>query len=167
MHLSSTDVVPSICLLLHDAFQASSCQIICLQAAKATVVNGNFAYDFASTDATELDFTEDGFYSDFSKMLGFFYGDIVGLEGASGLRSDQPCRRRVGKGDEFNKAAPAPPAPAAPAPAAGENGARPADELPTPPAGEGDEAGAGDPAPGEGAVPRPAAASQTAAADEK
>ena len=90
-------------------------------------------------------------------MLGFFYGDIVGLEGASGLRSDQPCRRRVGKGDEFNKAAPAPPAPAAPAPAAGENGARPADEPPTPPAGEGAEAGAGDPAPGEGAVPRPAA----------
>ena len=79
----------------------------------------------------------------------------------------QPCRRRVCKGDEFNKAAPAPPAPAAPAPAAWENGARPADELPTPPAGEGDDAGAGDPAPGEGAVPRPAAASQTAAADEK
>ena len=49
-------------------------------------------------------------------MLGYFYGDIVGLEGASGLRSDQPCRRRVGKGDEFNKTAPAPPAPAAPAP---------------------------------------------------
>ena len=94
----------NIYLLLHDAFQASSCQIIGLQAAKATVVNGNFAYDFASTDATELDFTEDGFYSDFSKMLGFFYGDIVGLEGASGLRSDQPCRRRVGE-DEFNNAA--------------------------------------------------------------
>ena len=44
-------------------------------------------------------------------MLGYFYGDIMGLEGASGLRSDQPCRRRVGKGDEFDKAAPAPPAP--------------------------------------------------------
>ena len=95
----------NIYLLLHDAFQASSCQIIGLQAAKATVVNGNFAYDFASTDATELDFTEDGFYSDFSKMLGFFYGDIVGLEGASGLRSDQPGRRRVGTGDQFNNAA--------------------------------------------------------------
>ena len=93
-------------------------------------------------------------------MLGYFYGDIVGLEGACGLqvRSDQPCRRRVGKGDEYNKAAPAPPAPAAPAPAAGENGARPADELPTPPAGEGDKAPA---------ILRPAAASQTAAADEK
>ena len=101
-------------------------------------------------------------------MLGYFYGDIVGLEGdASGLRSDQPCRRRVGKGDEFNKAALAQQALAAPAPAAGENGARPADKLPTPPAGEGDEAGAGYPAPGEGAVPRPAAASQTADADEK
>ena len=75
---------------------------------------------------------------------------MVGFEGASALRLDQPCRRRVGKGDasEFNKAAPAPPAPAAPAPAAGENGARPADEPPAPPAGEGAEAGAGYPAPG-------------------
>ena len=136
-------------------------------AAKASVLNRNFVGDVESSVEMEPDFTEDGFYNDFSKMLGYFYGDIVGLEGASGLRSDQPCRRRVGKGDEFNKAAPAPPAPAAPAPAAGENGARPADEPPTPPAGEGAEAGAGDPAPGEGAVPRPAAASQTAAADEK
>ena len=40
-------------------------------------------------------------------MLGYFYGDIVGLEGASVLRSDQPGRRRVSNGDEFNKAAPA------------------------------------------------------------
>ena len=75
------------------------------------------------------------------------------MEGASGLLSDQPCRRRVSKGDEFNKAAPAPPAPpprpAAPAPAVGENGARPANESPTPLAGEGAENGAG-----EGAVPR-------------
>ena len=80
---------------------------------------------------------------------------------ASGLRLDQPGRRRVGKGDEFNKAAPAlpvpPPAPSAPAPAAGENGDRHADEPPTPPAGEGTEAGARDPAPDKGAVPRPAA----------
>ena len=53
-------------------------------------------------------------------------------------------RRRVSKGDEFNKAAPAPPAPAAPVPAAGENGARPANEPPTPPAAEGAEAGASD-----------------------
>ena len=90
-------------------------------AAKASVFNRNFVDDVASTVA---DFTEDGFYNDFSKMLGFFYGNIVGLEGTSGLSSDQPCRRRVSnlKGDEFNKAAPAPPpplpAPAAPAPAA-------------------------------------------------
>ena len=101
-------------------------------------------------------------------MLGSFYGDIVGLEGASGLRSDQPCRRLVSKGDEFIKAAPAPPspppAPAAPAPAAGkpENGARPADEPPMPPAGEGAEAG-----PGEGAVRKRRLLSQTTAADEK
>ena len=77
------------------------------------------------------------------------------LEGASGLRSDQPGWRRVGKGDEFNKAAPAPQAPplapTAPARASGENGARPTDEPSTPPAG------AGDPAPCEGVVTRPAA----------
>ena len=90
-------------------------------------------------------------------MQGYFYGDIVGLEGASGLRLDQPCRRRVSKGDEFNKAAPAPPAPAATAPVAWENGARPADEPPTPPASEGAEPGAGYPAPGEGAMQCPAA----------
>ena len=93
-----------------------------------------------------------------------FYGDIMGLEDASGLRSDQPC-----KGDEFNKVAPGPPAPAAPAPAAGENGARPADEPPTPPAVEGAEAGTGDPAPVDSASRAPCAAlrlvtSQAAAA---
>ena len=91
-------------------------------------------------------------------MLGYFYGDIMGLEGASGLRSDQPCRRRVIKGDEFNKTALAPPASAAPVPAAGKNGARPADEPPTPPAGVCAEAGATDPGPCKGAVPRQAAA---------
>ena len=106
-----------------------------------------------SSVATEPDFTEDGFYIDFPKMLGYVYGDIVGFEGASVLRSDQPCRRRVIKGDEFIKTAPAPPASAAPAPAAGENGARPAEEPPTPPGGEGAEAVAGDPAPCEGAAP--------------
>ena len=85
-------------------------------------------------------------------MLGYFYGDIVGLEGASGLRSDQLCRRRVSKGDEFTKAAPAPPAPAAPAPATGENGASPADEPPMPLAWEDAEAGPCYPAPCEGAL---------------
>ena len=112
-----------------------------------------------SSVATEPDFTEDGFYIDFPKILGYVYGDIVGFEGASVLRSDQPCRRRFIKGDENHeiiKTAPAPPASAAPAPAAGENGARPAEEPPTPPAGEVAEAGAGDPAPCQGAVPCPA-----------
>ena len=47
------------------------------------------------------------------------------MEGASGLRSDQPCRRRVSKGEELNKAASAQLAPAAPASAAKENGASP------------------------------------------
>ena len=94
-------------------------------AAKASVLNCNFVGDIESSVATEPDFTEDGFYNDFSKMLGYFYGDIVGLEGASGLRSDQPCRRRVSKGEELNKAASAQLAPAAPASAAKENGASP------------------------------------------
>ena len=63
------------------------------------------------------------------------------------VRTDHEGGRQQSlEGDEFNKAAPAPPAPppapAAPAPATGENGARPADEHPTPPAGEGAEAGA-------------------------
>ena len=124
-------------------------------AAKASVFNSNFVDDVASSIATEPDFTEDGFYNDFSEMLGYFYDDTMGLEGASGLRLDQPCRRHVSKGDEFNKTAQSSPAPAAPAPAAGENGARPANEPPTPQDCEGAEAGA-DPAPGEGAISRPA-----------
>ena len=62
-----------------------------------------------SSVATEPDFTEDGFYIDFPKMLGYVYCNIVGFKGASVLRSDQPCRRRVIKGDEFIKTAPAPP----------------------------------------------------------
>ena len=86
--------------VLHDAFEASGCQSICLQ---RQVVVGNFVDDVVSTVATEPDFTEDGFYNDFFKMLGYFYGDIVGLEGASGLRLDQPCRRRVSKGDESTR----------------------------------------------------------------
>ena len=127
------------------------------RAAKAFVFNRNFIDDVASSVATEPDFTVDGFNNDFFKMLGYFYGDIRGLKGASVLRSDQPCRRRVSKGDEFNKTAQALQAPAAPALAAGENGARPTGEppsAPTPPACEGAEAGPGDPAPCEGAVPR-------------
>ena len=79
-----------------------------------------------SSVATEPDFTEDGFYIDFSKMpvLGYVFGDIVGFEGASLLRSDQPCRRRVIKEDEFIMTAPAPPASAAPAQAAGDTAGR-------------------------------------------
>ena len=100
-----------------------------------------------SSVATEPDFTEDRFYIDFPKMLGYVYGDIVGLERASVLRSDQPCRRRFIKGDEFIKTVPAQQASAAPAPAARENGARPSEEPPTPPAGEGAKAGVCDPAP--------------------
>ena len=80
-------------------------------------------------------------------LLGYFYVDNVGLHGASVLRLDQPCRRRVIKGDEFNKTAPAPQASVAPAPAAGENGALPAGEPPTPQTSDSAEAGAGDRAP--------------------
>ena len=81
---------------------------------------------------TEPDIAEDRFYNDFSKMLGYFYGGIMGVAGASGLRSYQPCRWRISKGNGLNKAAQVPqarplaPALAAPAPAAGENGAYPA-----------------------------------------
>ena len=73
------------------------------------------------------------------------------------IRTDHEGGRQQSlEGDEFNKAAPEPPAPAAPAPAAPapaaeENGARPAEEPRTPPAGAsaGAEAEAGDPgAPG-------------------
>ena len=49
--------------------------------------------------------------------------------------------------------------------AAGENGACPADEPPTPPAWEGAEAGAGDP--GEGTVPRPVTSMPGHRPDEK
>ena len=69
-------------------------------------------------------------------MLGFFCGDIVGLEGASGLPSSgtsSSCASSRGDSDS------------------------PADEPPTPVAGEGAEAGADYPAPSEGTVPRPAA----------
>ena len=110
-----------------------------------------------SSVPTEPDFTKDLFCILSPKMLGYVYSAyILGLEGASVLRSDQPCTRRVIKGDEFNKTAPEPLASAAPAPSAGENGARPAEEPPTPLASEGAKAGACDPAPCEGAVQCPA-----------
>ena len=73
---------------LHDAFHTP--------AAKASVFDGNFVDDIMMALAVG---TEVGhgtrrhlrrILHDFSKMLGFFYGDIVGLESASGLRSDQP-----------------------------------------------------------------------------
>ena len=86
----------------------------------------------------------------------------MGLEGASGLLSDQPCRRRVSKGDEFNKAAPA-----QQAPAAGKKGACPADKPPMPPAGEGAEAGAGNPTPGEGAMRCTATTKPDSSSEEK
>ena len=71
-------------------------------AAEASVFNRNFVDYVVLSVATEPDFTEDRFYNDFSKMCGYFHGNIVGLEEASVLRSDQPCRRRVINGDEFN-----------------------------------------------------------------
>ena len=90
-----------------------------------SVFNSNFVDDVASTVATEPDFIKDWLYNDFFKMLGFFYGDVVGLECASGLCSDQ-CHGGIGvciwalfwparhsKWDEFNKAEQAQLAPAA------------------------------------------------------
>ena len=92
-------------------------------------------------------------------MLGYFNGDIVCLEGASGLRSDQPCRRRVDKGDEFStrlrrRRRHQPllrqqPGRMVPAPLTSFPRLR---QVRVP------KLGAGDPAPGDGAVPRPAAA---------
>ena len=104
-------------------------------AAKASVFKRNFVVDVVSSDVvssvvTEPDFTKDGFYNDFSKMLGYFYGDIVGFEGSCVLRSDQPCRKRVIKGDEFNRMR-RPGVSRSCAKAAGENGASVADEPPT------------------------------------
>ena len=58
-------------------------------AAKASVLNGNLVDDVASSVATEPDFTKDGFYNDFLKMLGYFHGDIVGL-----VRQDASQERR-------------------------------------------------------------------------
>ena len=85
--LAAKASVFNICLLLHDAFQASSRWAAKSSAFKLpkqpwtwTVFKGNFVYDIASTVATETDFTEDGFYNDFFKMLGYFYGDIVGFD---------------------------------------------------------------------------------------
>ena len=90
-------------------------------------------------------------------MLGFFYGDFVGLGLDLGFVLTSPARGESAK--EMNSTTPPvpPPAPAAPSPAARENGDRPANEPPTPPACEGAEAGACNPAPGKGAVPHPAA----------
>ena len=49
-------------------------------AAKAFLFNRNFVDDVASSITTEPDFTKDKFYIDFPKMLGYVYGEIVGLK---------------------------------------------------------------------------------------
>ena len=95
-----------------------------------------------SSVATELDFTKDGFYIDFPKMLGYIYGDIKGSEAHLCFVRTSPAG-----GVSSKEMSSSWPASAAPAQAAGENGALPAEEPPTPPAGEGAEAVAGDPAP--------------------
>ena len=80
---SPTWCLPSLYLPNH---LFSSCQSNGLQRR----INGNFVYDVASTVAPgpeSPDFTEDGVYNKISQMLSYFYGDIVGLEGASGLRT--------------------------------------------------------------------------------
>ena len=89
-------------------------------AAKASVFNSNFGDDVASSVAREPDFTEDRFYNDFSNLNCWTTSMATschrGLGGCIWASFGQPCRRRISKGDEFNKAAPAQPAPAAPAP---------------------------------------------------
>ena len=86
-------------------------------------------------------------------MLTFFYEDLMGLEGASGERSENG-KRRVSSGTEFAKpgtARPDPPPP--PAEPASANPAPAADETPTPPLYEGAQGEAG---PAEGAAARTA-----------
>ena len=87
-------------------------------------------------------------------MLGYFYEDFMGLEGASGQCSDLSGKRRISRGAVFTKATPAeepPPAEQAEADAgSGGNGAN-AEQAPTPPPTE-VEAG-----PAESAAQRPAA----------
>ena len=39
-------------------------------------------------------------------MLGYFYEDFMGLEGASGQRSDLSGKRRISRGAAFTKATP-------------------------------------------------------------
>ena len=109
-------------------------------------------------DATvDADFS--AFYDNVELMLGNFYEDFMGLEGASGQRCNLSGKRRS-KGAEFAKAAPArdPPRaePAEAAAASGSNGAD-AEKAPTPPPTADVEAGPAEAGPGEGAQPRPAA----------
>ena len=128
-------------------------------AAKASVFNGNSVDDVASTVATEPDFTEEGFYNDFYKMLGFFYCDIV-LGGCIWV-SFGPARQEASRQRRWVQQGCAGTA----GPSSGTGTSRSCasnrgewcpTSLPRLPAGEGAEAGAGDPAPGEGAVQRPA-----------
>ena len=83
------------------------------------------------------------------------------------LSSDQPCRRRVRKGDEFNKTALALPAPAAPVPTAAENGACSEDEPPTPTASEGAQSDACYPVPCKGTMQRPPTSKPGSSSSEK
>ena len=117
-------------------------------AAKALSFHNNFVHE-ASADP---DF--EGFYGNVGLMLSFFYEDFMGLEGASGERSENG-KRRVSRGTEFAKTAtaqPEPPPPQdAPAPAAGNNDARPPDEAQTPPV---HDVAQGEAGPAEGAAAR-------------
>ena len=115
-------------------------------AAKALSFHNNFVHE-ASADP---DF--EGFYGNVGLMLTFFYEDFMGLEGASGERSENG-KRRVSRGTEFARpgtARPDPPPP--PADPASTDPAPAADETPTPPLYEGAQGEAG---PAEGAAARP------------
>jgi len=99
-------------------------------AAKASSFANNLVQD-ATADA---DFS--GFYDNVGLMLGNFYEDFMGLEGASGQRCGLSGKRRASKGTEFAKAAPArDPTQAEPAEAAAASGSNGADaeQAPTPP----------------------------------
>ena len=99
-------------------------------AAKAS----SFANNLVQDATADEDFS--GFYDNVGLMLGYFYEDFMGLEGASGQRSDLSGKRRISRGAVFAKATPAiEPTPAEQAEAdaaSGGNGAH-AKQAPTPP----------------------------------
>ena len=118
-------------------------------AAKAS----SFANNLVQDATADPDFS--GFYDNVGLMLGNFYEDFLGLEGASGRCSDLSGKRRMSRGAVIAKATPAiEPAPAEQAEADAASGGNGADAgaAPTPPPTAEVEAGPAEAGPGEGAA---------------